>query len=403
MATFYKVKDELGRVYTGVSEKEDVRALKKTLHDRGWYVIKVAPFKERKESFFQKKVGLEDLIMFTHQLCSMLEVGIPILRALDILWKQVSNVRLQVVISRIKDRLAEGKSLYEAFGEFPDVFPLIYRSLLGVAQTGAGLVTVLSKLVEYLNNQRVFISKIKRATTYPLVVIAFAILVVILMLVWVVPTFQVVFGRINVELPLITQIILNISALMRSVLFWVIIGIFSILATFFYKKIAVTSYGRYKIDSLKLKLPILGNLLYTASLARFIRSLGLLLSAGLPIGRSLETAKAVVINKKITRSLDSVEKRITEGVSLSDSLAETRIFPSLLSQMVAVGEESGTLSEMLDKVSAHFEEELDYRLNKFLTLIEPLLIIFVGGIVVFVLMSIYLPVFKLWGGIVGMR
>ncbi len=409
MATFiYKVKDEIGRVYAGVSQADDIRNLRKTFRERGWFVVSVKPFKKGQkypllDEFISGKVSLDNLIMFTHQLTTMLEVGIPIMRALDILWKQTDSPRFQIAITQIKDSISQGKSLSEAFNEFPDIFPLLYRALLGVAETGANLSLILHKLTEYLNKQREFTVKVRRAVSYPLFVVGFAILVVIGMLMWVVPVFKPIFGRIKAGLPLPTVIIMKISTLMHSVYFWVGITVFFVLAGFLYKQFANSPRGRYKIDAWKLKLPIFGKLLYSASVVVFLRSLTLLLGAGLPIDRSIETVRATAINKRISEALGLVKERISEGASLGKSLAETKIFSSFLVQIVSVGEESGTLIDMLGKASGHFEEDLDYNLNKFITYLEPLLIIFVGGIVVFILLSIYLPIFRVWQGISVMK
>lgn len=403
MANFlYRVKDEQGRVYSAISEAEDVKSLKKVLRDRGWYVIAVHPAKEKRGFFFlKKKVGLDALIMFTHQLCSMLDAGIPVLNALDLIWKQTDDPDFQVVISQIRNRLARGSSISESFNEFPEVFPPIYRTLLGVADIGANLVKILRKLLEYLNNQREFIMKLKRAITYPVIVILFAIVVVIIMLLWVVPTFQQVFKKINIELPLFTQIVIKISDTMRTFGFWIIAIMLSIGLFYVYKKYSATEKGRDAIDGLKLKMPIFGKVIYAAAISRTVRSLSLLFGGGLPIAKSLEVASTTALNAKIAKALAWAQRRIVEGATLGSSLAETKAFPSFLVEMVSVGEESGTLVEMLDRVSIHFEEEFDFRINKFLTMLEPLLIIFVGGLVVFILLSIYLPIFKLWSGFTG--
>lgn len=398
----YKVRDEKGKLYSAVAEAQDIKSLKKSLRDHGWYVIDAHSLKERKKFlFWTKRISLDSLIMFTHQLSSMLEAGIPMLNALDILWRQMDNTELQIVISQIRNKLSQGSSIQEAFNEFPDVFPPIYRSLLGVAEIGANLVKILRKLLEYLNNQREFVSKLKRAITYPAIVVVFAILIVILMLLWVIPTFQTVFAKINVELPLFTQIVLNISAAVRSFIFWVIAGSIGAVVYFFYKKFAATSLGRDKIDNFKLKLPIFGKIIYAASVSRTVRAFSLLVSSGLPIANSIDVAKDTALNTKISKALELTRRRIIEGSALGVSLAESKVFPSFLVEMVSVGEESGTLVDMLERLSVHFEEEFDFRLNRFLTLLEPMLIILVGGLVVFILLSIYLPIFKLWGGLSG--
>jgi len=406
MANFiYKVKDEQGKAYSAISEAENAKSLKKTLRDRGWYVISVHPAKEKIRAFFflRRNVGLDALIMFTHQLCSMLDAGIPVLNALDLLWKQTDNPDFQIIISQIRNSLARGASFSESFNEFPEVFPPVYRALLGVADIGANLVKILRKLLEYLNNQREFMMKLKRAITYPAIVVVFAIVVVIIMLLWVIPVFQQVFRKINVELPLFTQLVINISATMRTLTFWIIATMLSIGFFYICKKYSATEKGRDTIDRFKLKIPFFGKIIYAAAISRTARSLSLLFGGGLPIAKSLEVARTTALNSRISKALAWVQRRIIEGAPLGVSLAETKVFPSFLVEMVSVGEESGTLIEMLDRISVHFEEEFDFRINRFLTTLEPMLIIFVGGLVVFILLSIYLPIFKLWGGLTGLR
>ncbi len=405
MATFiYKIKDENGKVYAGVSDAEDVKSLKNSMRDHGWYVIAIRPFsKKSKFLFFKRKVSLDDLIMFTHQLSSMLESGIPMLRALDIFWKQVDNPEFQIIISQLKNQMAQGASISEAFNSFPDVFPVLYRALLNVADVGANLVKLLRKLLEHLLNQKEFLVKLKKAVTYPVIVVLFAIVVLIIMLVWVIPVFQAAFAKIRIELPLFTQVVIKISMIMRSFYFWVIAVSVCVALGYLYKKFSATEKGRDIIDGLKLKLFIFGPIIEAACLSRLVRSLSLLLSGGLPVTKSIEVSKATAMNSKYSKAMDVVGQRITEGMPLAASLAYTKAFPSFLIEMVSVGEESGTLIEMLERVAVYYEEDFDFKLNRFLTLLEPLLIIFVGGLVIFILLAIYLPIMKLWGGLTGGR
>ncbi|RKY40915.1 MAG: hypothetical protein DRP76_00950 [Candidatus Omnitrophota bacterium] len=393
----YRVRDKSGRVFSGILEADNVRSLRKKLHDLGYYVVSITSAeRKRKLSFFEKKINLDTLFTFTHQLSSMIEAGLPILMSLDILWREIDHPKMQVVISQIRNELSEGKSLSEAVEKFPQVFPLMYRTLLKVAETGGGLVIILKKITQYLQKQKEFITKVKRATTYPLIVIAIAITVVILMLVGVVPTFQRVFRMMKVELPLLTTIVITISRIMRTPYFWLIAIGGTIVLYFLYRHLREKPHTGLLIDRMKLRIPVLGRIIYLASLGRFTRSLSLLVGGGLPVAESMEVATQTVVNKKLEHSLDWVKRRIVEGVALNEALRETHTFPTILVEMIAVGEQSGTLAEMLEKVANHFEEELDIRVNKFLTLLEPLLIVFVGGIVVFVLLSVYLPIIKLW-------
>jgi type IV pilus assembly protein PilC len=275
----------------------------------------------------------------------------------------------------------------------------MYLSLLQVAEVGANLVKILRKLMEYLTHEREFIGKLKRAITYPMIVVLFAFMVVLLMLFWVIPTFEQVFAKIKVELPLFTQIIIKISQVVRSFYFWVFAVGGGYCAHVFYKKYAATKSGRRHIDRIRLKIPVFGKIIYSGAIARFVQALSLLLGGGLPIAQGLEAAKGSILNSKLIDAVDWASKRIREGSPLGVSLGETQVFPTFLIEMINVGEESGSLVDMLDKVAAHFEEDFDFRLNKFLTILEPVLIILVGGMVIFILLTIYLPIFKLWGGL----
>jgi len=396
---FYKAKDESGKSFSGVLEADNKKELRKKLRSSGYYVVSIAVKKTKNSGLFKKKVSLDVLIMFTHQLTSLLEAGLPILMALDILWRQITHPRMQVVISQIKNKLNSGGSISEAVDDFPDVFPLMYRKLLTVAETGGGLVPILNKILEYLANQKEFQSKIKKATTYPVVVVCFSVVVVILMLLFVVPTFQKVFDKLHMELPLPTKLVMMASDFLKQPLFWIIVFISGVAVFFLYKKLKTTAKGRLKIDKMKMKLPVFGSIFYLSAVSRFIRSLGLLLSGGLPAAKSIEVAKATSINQVMENGLEWVEKRIVEGASLSEALRETEVFPVLMVEMVSVGEQSGTLSDMLEKSANYFEEELEEKISRFLSMLEPLLIIFVGGVVMFIMLSIYLPIFSMWQGL----
>ncbi len=401
----YKVRNVDGRVFLGVLEADDMRALRKKLRNSGYYVVALAPQTERRRilSLFEEGITLDTLTLFTRQLASMLEAGMSIISALETIWKSLSNHRMQLVISQMKNQMASGGSLSKSVNEFPQVFPAIYRALMSVAETGAGLVPILKKLVEYLENQRAFIDRIKRATLYPVTVVVFAVLVLVLMLTLVVPTFEKVFAKINVPLPFLTRVIIHISAAMRSVAFWIILpGIIGALF-FAYKRMKAVPQGALLLDRLKLKLPIFGKIYYLASVERFTRSLGLLLGGGLPIIASIDVAKGTTNNRELENALQLVEKKVVAGVALSEAFRETKLFPVLMIEMINLGEHTGTLTEMLERTADNLSNELDMRIHKFLTLLEPMLIIFVGGLVAFILFVIYMPIFSLWQSLPGMR
>jgi type IV pilus assembly protein PilC len=398
MNTFvYRAKDEKGNMISGVLEADNKKILRKKIYETGYYLMDAQVKKSKRGLFlFEDKVKLDTLIMFTQQLAAMLESGLPILKCLEVMWREINHSKMQIIISQLRNKLNSGSSISAAMREFPDVFPYMYCTLLTVAETGAGLVPILKKLLEYLCVQKDVVRRVKKACIYPLIVVAVSILVVFLMLLFVVPTFQKVFLKTKVALPFVTQIVVNLSAAAKNPYSWMTIGGLIFTAWFLYKKMLKVPKFRLRIDRVKAKLPVFGKLFYTLSLSRFVRSLSLLLAGGLPLIKSIEIAKTVVVNREIERSLEWAQKRIITGGFLSEAIRETRAFPSILVEMIAVGEHSGRLAELLEKVAAHFEEEINIGVNKYLTMLEPFLILFVGGIVMFILLAVYLPVLKLW-------
>ncbi len=259
---------------------------------------------------------------------------------------------------------------------------------------------ILNKLVQYLIQRKELSVKLKKALTYPIIIIVFAVLVLIVMLVLVIPVFKKVFIKLKVDLPFLTRVILDTSDLFKK--FWLLIPVLAGLAVFAYKKYNSTSRGRYQIDFFKLKIPIFGKLIFTAVLARFTHSFSLLTEGGVPIVQTIEHSKMSSDNRVVEKKLDLVKEGVVAGKGIADSLEETNFFPPFLTQMIAIGEEGGTLSEMVGVVAKDLDSQLDYQINKLVTLLEPLAIIVVGGIVLFVLLAIYMPIITLWGRI-GVR
>lgn len=391
----YKLKDETGRTLHGFMEARNKKELKQKLMRHSQYFF-VAAYPYPRRRIFQKRVGLETLLMFTHRLSALVESGIPILSAMNILWRQTEDKTLQMVISHLRRHLEEGNRISEALNDFPNIFPPIYRALISVAERAGGLVMILKKLTYHLDYQKKIISRTKRATMYPIIVISLSMIVILGLFTFVVPTFQKVLDQLDVELPTLTKIILLISATLRSPVF--LIGAVIVVAgvIFVYKGMRKNRKFTYYMDTYKLKIPFFGHLIYLFSLSQFIRSLGLLLGAGLPIVESFEVSKGTVENSKISRSLTTSQRKVEQGVSLYESFGDARDYPVMLTEMVGVGESSGTIVKVFDNLALHFDEEVDYNINKFLTAIEPSLIIFVGTIVLLTLLAIYLPIFTLW-------
>lgn len=391
----YKLKDEAGRTMHGFMEARNKKELKQKLMRHSQYFF-VAAYPYPRQRIFQKRVSLEILLMFTHRLSALIESGIPILSAMNILWRQTEDKTLQLVISHLRRHLEEGNRISEALNDFPNIFPVIYRALISVAERAGGLVLILKKLTYHLDYQKKIIARAKRATMYPAIVISLSLIVILGLFTFVVPTFQKVLEQLSVELPGLTKAILLISATLRSPVFIVGVMIVGVGVIFAYKVMRKNRRFSYYMDTYKLKIPFFGRLIYLFSLSQFIRSLGLLLGAGLPIIESFEVSKGTVENSKISGSLNASQRKVEQGVSLYESFNDVRDYPVMMTEMVGVGESSGTIVKVFDNLALHFDEEVDYNINKFLTAIEPSLIIFVGVIVLLTLLAIYLPIFTLW-------
>lgn len=393
----YKSKDEFGKVFHGMVEAQDKKDIKAKVKKIEGFFIDAYVCNEKE--LFKLKVNMNQLLLFTSRFYSLIEAGVPILSVMSILWRQTESKDMQLIISYIRNRLEKGASLSEATACFPRTFPFMYRALLSVAESGAGLEIILKKLSEYLEKQKKFVERVQGAMVYPTIVLSFAGVVIVLLFVFVVPTFIGVLEKLQVEIPAVTQLVINISAFFRSFYFPLIVG----------TTVAVIYFGRKKLesdyafavlfDSIKFKIPVLGRVAYLMCISRFLHSLSLLVAAGVPVLKSFEIARPATGNKKIERDLRQVERQVIGGGSLYVSFKKAKAFPVLLVEMVGVGETTGTLGASLGKVAVHFDEELDAQLTKMLGLLEPILIIGVGGVVGLVLMSIYLPIFQLWQGI----
>jgi len=393
----YKIRDETGKSFCGLIEATDPRMIKKNLRSSNLYFVSARPF--RTSQLYRKKVSLETLLMFTHRMYSLIEAGIPILSALNILWRQTEDLTMQLVASRMMLQIERGNSLSEAVSEFPNIFSNIYIAMITVGESGAGLVPLLKELSVYLEAQKQFISRIKRATIYPSFVLIIAMLVMLGMFIFVVPIFERVLSGINAEMPMLTQVLMFISNLIRTVYFWIILAAFLVGGYFLYRNMERVPKLRRMMADVKMKIPILGEIIYILSLGRFVRTLGLLSGSGLQIIRSLQIARSTIGNQKIEDAVQEVEQEIAQGVALYEAFRSAPVFPVIMLEMIGIAEKKGNISIAFEKLAVHFDEKADYLLNRFLILLEPILIILVGSIVGFILAGVYLPIFSIWKGL----
>lgn len=404
MAKFkYRGRDSYGKVVEGRIDATSIEELEVTLKKRGLVPLKIEKTEEGAlESllfkFFGKKgVDLKSLLFFTRQFTTMLKAGLSLTRILDILSFQSPTKKLREVAKEIKKNVESGIPLSTSMMNYPTIFANLYVSMVKAGEVGGTLDRSLERITEFLENDYRLRQKIKSAMSYPVFVLVFAFTLGFFMLTVFVPRFAGFFADLDVPLPALTQFTLNLSRLLIK--YWWLILIIVIGIYVIYNIYKSTPQGRFKIDNNKLKMPILGKLNNLTIMARFAGTLSSLLAAGVPLLQALDTVSSTVDNVIIEKEILKIEDRVRRGETLSKPMEDSGLFTPMVIQMTAVGEETGELEDMLHKVSTFYEEEVDRAVGQLTSLIEPLLIIFVGGIIGFIVISIYLPLFYMVGQI----
>lgn len=395
----FKLKDKGGKSYYGIMPAKSKRDVQRQVAVMDLFFVEASPCDIN--AVYQSKMKLDVLLMLTHRLSSLIESGVPILRAMNILWRQTQDRTSQIVVNHMYQDLAEGKKLSESMDRFPNVFSVTYRALICVAEGSGGLVEILKKITEFLEYQRKIVMQTKRATLYPLIVVSASLVVLIGMFTFVVPIFSNVLKRFDADLPILTRVVMGISTVMRSPYF--LAGVFAAAVMVFlaYQRFHKNARFMYYRDVIKVRLPFVGKIMHMIAISQVIHSLSMLLSSGRSAMESFEIAKDSADNQEVALALGRVQKQVEQGASLYESFKEAGTFPVLLVEMVGIGESSGKLTSVFDRLSAHFDEEVEFDLNRFFTILEPLLIVMVGLIVIVTLLAIYLPIFSIWKSLSG--
>ncbi len=401
MKITYKAVGKDGKVLRGTIEAKDVREAVSYLHSKQLTPIDVTPQKNNLELAkllpFVKKTHSADLVFFTRQLSSMITSGLTLMQALNILRQQTKNEAMSKIIEQIVTEIEDGNSFSSALSKHPDVFSSIYVSLIKAAETSGVLDKVLLRLAETLEKQEKLKSTIKGALMYPIIVILGMVAVMTLMMIVVIPQLSVLFESLNVELPLTTQIVIGMSKFMIS--FWPVIIVFVILSMFVFRQLRKTESGKLILDQLVLKLPIFGNLISQTILAQFTRTLALLIGTGNLVVDSLNQSANVAGNVVYKDAIMNVARRVEKGISIGDSMAAYPLFPPLLVQLVKIGEQTGKLDDSFLRSSEYFEGEVDQMVKTLTTAMEPLIMVFLGLGVGFLIMSIIMPIYSITSAI----
>ncbi|MDI6840923.1 MAG: type II secretion system F family protein [bacterium] len=335
----------------------------------------------------------KDLMLFTRQFAVMVKAGVPIVRSLEILSEQMQNKAFRDIILRITRDVETGSNLTDALARHKQVFDSLYVSMVKAGEAGGVLDQTLTRVAEYLEKAQALKGKIRSALAYPVVIFTVAIGAAFFMVTFIIPTYAQLFAGFGAELPFLTRIVLGLSYFIRHYIFLLIIGFGAII--FALLRYARSEAGRLKFDALKLGLPLFGPLVSKTAISRFSRTLSTLTTSGVPVLAGLEITANTSGNKVIENAVLKARESISGGKSIFEPLKESRVFPPLVTDLVRVGEESGSLGEMLEKVADFYDEEVDSAVTGLTSLIEPITIVFLGGVIGTLLISMYLPMFQI--------
>lgn len=389
-----------GETKSGLYKAESEAGLRRALRRDDIILTRVVQKRDApKERFNRKaKVSSMSVVVFTRQLSTMITSGLPLVQSLDILANQIEDKNLRGIVREIKEKIEAGARFADALKDYPQCFDALYVNLVVAGEEGGLLDSVLSRLAVYMEKSVKLKKKVKSAMIYPISIIVVAIGVVLVLMVFVIPVFEKMFKDMGAELPLATQIVVNMSRMVKSYIVFMLAGVAALF--FCFRRYYRTEKGRRKIDRLVLKLPIFGELTIKASVARVTRTLATLLSSGVPILESLIIVARVAGNKIVEDALMVARARISEGKSMSEPLDESGVFPPMVVQMVEVGESTGALDTMLNKIADFYEDDVDNLVSNLTAMMEPMIMMFLGVVLGGLIIAMYLPIFKL-GGAVG--
>ncbi len=404
MVTYsYKAADSTGKIVTGVLEADEEKKVVTELQTRGLIPIRITPAKGNgkrlglnvSEQVFNLFHGVssKDVMAFTQDLATLLEAGLPVDRALVLLIESAEKERFKMVANDILKTVQGGGYLSDALAKHPKAFTSFYVSMVRAGEAGGVLEAVLSRLGEFLESAQELKDYIKSAMVYPLFLVGVGGVSIIILLTFVIPKFSIIFSDMGQTIPLSTRFLLGVSHLLQS--YWWAIP--AVLGTgyFFLRKYLKTPAGRLKFDQKKMKFPVVGDLIKKIEVARFARTLGTLTKSGVPILQALMLVKDIMGNKVISAAMENVYTRVKEGDRLSKPLRDTGIFPPLAIQMITVGEETGRLDRMLLRVAESYEKMVRNMVKRLISLLEPTMILFMGLVVGFVVVSMLMAVFSM--------
>ena len=394
----YKATTLSGQTVEGSMDGKDEETIIQSLHQLGYIPIRILSTQEeasgfRFSSLLPKRVGIRNLLTFTQELSTLVSAGLPIDRSLNILGTLTENKRLREAVKDVLKRVEGGNSLTEALGYHPRIFPKLYINMIKAGESGGFLEVILSRLVRYLQNTKELREYLVSVMIYPLILTIVSGISIAILVTFVIPRFARIFSDLGQAIPLPTQIVLSFSQLVKGY-WWAGLGTIALIYIGL-KMYTQDEERKWRWDRSKLRWFAIGDLIKKMEVARFSRTLGTLLQSGVSILPALNLVKEISQNRAISRSISYIHDRLREGKGISKSLEETDVFPPLAVHMIGVGEETGRLDEMLIKVAETYEENVQTSVKRFVALLEPLIIIIMGAVVGFIVVSILLAIFSI--------
>ncbi len=402
----YRARDKFGSLFTGTIETSGRDAVASQLDHLGYHPVSIVEQRQGigAAEFFGRftRVSPQDLIVFSRQLATLISAGLPFMTSFDALIEQTENKRLKNVITQVRKDVEGGSSFSDALAKHPTVFSSLYVHMIHAGETGGVLDEILQRLATLAEHEAETRARIKAATRYPKIVIGALAIAFIILLQFVVPKFAALYANFKAQLPLPTRILIGINHAFQSY-WWLVLGVI-ILVVFAARTYVRTEAGRLQWDGIKIKLPVFGPIFLKTALSRFARIFGTLTRSGLSILQTLEIVSQTVGNTVISRVVDNIRDNARQGRGIVQPMQVSRIFPPIVIQMVAIGEQTGKMEEMLMKVSDYYDQEVEYSIRNLSTSLEPLMLAVIGGVVLFLALAIFMPwwnlinVFKGGGG-----
>src|SRR6184192_2312394 len=392
-------KTKTGEVKKGQMEAADEASVQQRLRAMALQSVKIRK-KGMQLSFKLPGIGgisQKDIVIFTRQFATMIDAGLPLVQCLDILASQLDNLAFREVLMKVKNKVESGSTLADALGDHPKVFDTLYTQLVAAGEIGGILDTILNRLAAYIEKAEKLKKKVKGAMVYPSIVLVVALGVCTVLLLFVTPTFEKMFKDFGGALPAPTQFVVDLSKFLQNYIIHMAVAVGAIV--FGFKAWKSSDKGREQWDSFVIRTPIFGPLVRKVAVARFTRTLGTMISSGVPILDALEVVAKTAGNSVVEKAIRYTKEKISEGKTIVQPLGETKVFPTMVVQMIGVGEATGAMDQMLSKIADFYDDEVDAAVSALTSMIEPVMMVFLGGVVGGFLVAMYLPIFSIAGSI----